>query len=103
MSSPEHAKHSNSMEFLELQYNFWSTSFDTPKTPKNNLVIEFVVIYLSLPSVTRNNLNSGAELLHPKFWSRSALGVEQSHCKHALITPYLLRPCLFKFLASFLA
>jgi hypothetical protein len=38
-SWPEHAKHHNSrvvnsMEFLELQYIFWSTSFAALKTPK---------------------------------------------------------------------
>jgi hypothetical protein len=38
-SWPEHAKYTNSrvvnsMEFLELQYNFWSTSFVAPKTKK---------------------------------------------------------------------
>jgi hypothetical protein len=62
------------MEFLELQYIFWSTSFAALKLQKNNLVIEFGVIYPPLPLIMRNNLNSGAELLHPEFWSRAALG-----------------------------
>jgi hypothetical protein len=54
------------MEFLELQYIFWSISFVLRKLQKSNLVIEF--------GVMRNNLNSGEELLHPEFWSRAALG-----------------------------
>jgi hypothetical protein len=62
------------MEFLELQYNFLSTSFAAPKTQKSNLVMEFWVIYPSLTSVMRNNLNSGAGLLHAEFWSRATLG-----------------------------
>ena len=44
------------------------------KLQKNNLVMEFGVIYPPLPPVMRNNLNSGAELLHPEFRSRAALG-----------------------------
>jgi hypothetical protein len=44
------------------------------KLQKNNLVIEFGVIYPPMPPVMRNNLNFGAELLHPEFWSRAALG-----------------------------
>jgi hypothetical protein len=35
--------------------------------------MEFKVIYPPLPPVMTNNLNSGAELLHPEFWSRAAL------------------------------
>ena len=35
--------------------------------------MEFRVIYPPLPLVMRNNLNSGAELLYPEFWSRAAL------------------------------
>jgi hypothetical protein len=62
------------MEFLELQYKFLEYSFAAPKTRKNNLVIKFGVMYPSLPPVMRNNLNSGAELFHPEFWSRAALG-----------------------------
>jgi hypothetical protein len=73
----EHAKHPNSrvvnsIEFLNLQYNFWSTSFAAMKTLKNNLVMEFGVIYPSLSPVMRNNLNSEAELLYLEFWSRAA-------------------------------
>jgi hypothetical protein len=79
-SWPEHAKHPNSrvvksMEFLELQYNFLEYLFwCSENSKKSNLVMEFGVIYPSLPPVMRNNLNSGAELLHPEFWSRAALG-----------------------------
>jgi hypothetical protein len=42
------------------------------KTLKNNLVMEFGVIYPSLSPVMRNNLNSEAELLYLEFWSRAA-------------------------------
>jgi hypothetical protein len=36
--------------------------------------MEFGLIYPPLPPVMRNNLNSGAELLHLEFWSRATLG-----------------------------
>jgi hypothetical protein len=45
------------------------------KTPKkNNLVMEFELIYPPLPPFMKNNLNYGAELLHLEFWSRATLG-----------------------------
>jgi hypothetical protein len=63
------------MEFLELQYKFLEYSLLLlRKLQKNNLVMEFGVIYPPLPPVMRNNLNSGAELLHPEFRSRADLG-----------------------------
>jgi hypothetical protein len=36
--------------------------------------MEFRLIYAPLPPVIRNNLNSGAELLHLEFWNRATLG-----------------------------
>jgi hypothetical protein len=68
-----HAKHTNSravnsMEFLELQYNFLEYLFCCSKnSKKNNLVMEFGVIYPPLSPVMRNTLNSGAELLYLEF------------------------------------
>jgi hypothetical protein len=80
MSWPEHAKHPNLrvvnyMELFELHYNFLEYFFYCSKnSKKNNLVMKFKIIYPSLPPVTRNDLNSEAELLHPEFWSIAALG-----------------------------
>jgi hypothetical protein len=48
------------------------------KLQKSNIVMEFGVIYSSLPPIMRNNLNYGAELLHAEFWSRAALGRAES-------------------------
>jgi hypothetical protein len=71
-SWPGHAKHPNSRvvtlwSFWSCNIIFWSASFAAPKTQKNNMVIEFGVIYLPLSAPLRNNINSGAELLHPEL------------------------------------
>jgi hypothetical protein len=47
--------------------------------------MEFGVIYLPVPLVMRNQSNSGAELFHPKFWSRAILEWSRDIAKHTLI------------------
>jgi hypothetical protein len=51
--------------------------------------MEFGVIYPPLPPVMRNNLNSGAELLHPEFRSRAALGWSRAMPNTPYISIYL--------------
>jgi hypothetical protein len=43
----------NFIDFLYLSTNFWSISFVAPKTLKNNLNVEFEVIYPPLSLVMR--------------------------------------------------
>jgi hypothetical protein len=57
------------------------------KLQKSNLDMKFGVIYPPLPPIIRNNLNSGAELLHPEFWSTAALGWSR-----AMPNTHLVRP-----------